>query len=120
MIASLHPGIRMQRAPCGALLLGCVLMTTGMVSYAAPKAAVHTVVMEAMQFSPPRLEVNIGDTVVWKNNDAFPHTATSDRSGFDSGNIQPGRSWKFIAKKRGSFPYSCALHPTMKGLLVVK
>lgn len=111
---------RKQHAQWRALLLGWALMGTAGDSYAAPKAAMHTVVVEAMQFAPPMLEVNAGDTVIWKNKDAFPHTATSDRSGFDSGNIRSGRSWKFIAKKRGTFPYSCALHPTMKGLLVVK
>ena len=94
-------------------------MAGGVASYAAPKA-VHTVAIEAMRFSPATLEVNVGDTVVWKNHDPFPHTATSDRKGFKSGNILPERSWKFIAKKRGSFPYSCALHETMKGLLIVK
>ena len=88
---------------------------------AAPKAAVHTVVIEGMQFSPAVLEVHAGDTVIWRNKDPYPHTATSDSNkGFDSGEIKPGRSWKLTAKKRGDFSYLCTLHRTMKGHLVVK
>lgn len=102
-----------------ALFLGCTLMLGGAASYAAPKT-VHMVTIEAMQFSPAILEVNVGDTVVWKNHDPYPHTATSNKNEFNSGNILPDHNWKFVAKKRGTFPYSCALHETMKGTLVVK
>lgn len=109
-----------QQSQWSALLLSCLLMAVGAVSYAAPKSATHTIVINGMQFSPPILEVHAGDTVIWKNKDPFPHTATSDKDGFNSGNILPERSWKFVAKKRGTFSYSCALHETMKGSLVVK
>jgi plastocyanin len=120
MMASPRHAFRKRYGGWNGLLLGCFLGGTVAASYAAPKAAVHTVAIEAMQFSPPKLEVNVGDMVIWKNKDAFPHTATSDDRGFDSGNIQSGRSWKFVAKKRGTFPYFCTLHPTMKAVLVVK
>ncbi len=84
------------------------------------KAKVHTITIEAMQFSPKTLEVNIGDTVIWKNNDLVNHTATADNKAFSSGDIPINRSWKFVAQKKGTLPYSCMLHPTMKGILVVK
>lgn len=84
------------------------------------KANVHTITIEAMQFSPKTIEVNVGDTVIWKNNDLVTHTATADNKAFISGDIPVHRSWKFVARKKGTFPYSCTLHPTMKGVLVVK
>lgn len=84
----------------------------------APKA--HTVVIEAMQFSPQIMEVNVGDTVVWKNKDFFPHTASAEGRSFDSGEIAQNRSWTFKARKKGDFSYVCRLHPTMKGSLRVK
>jgi len=80
----------------------------------------HTVVIEAMQFSPATLEVRAGDTVIWQNKDAFPHTATAENRSFDSGSIAYERSWKYKANKKGVFPYVCSLHPSMKGTLVVK
>jgi plastocyanin len=89
-------------------------------AHSAPKATVHTVVIDGMQFSPPSLEVNTGDTIIWKNKDLFPHTATSEGKKFDSGTIQPGQQWKYVAKERGTFQYLCTLHPPMKAVLVVK
>ena len=92
---------------------------------AAPRAAVHTVVIDGMRFVPGDLTVNAGDTVVWINKDPFPHTATSSATlsiatRFDSKDIAPGRSWKFVATRRGDFPYLCKLHRTMQGKLSVK
>lgn len=95
-------------------------MAAGLTSLAAPKTSVHTVVMEGTQFSPPSLEVHVGDTVIWKNKDPFPHTATAIDKTFDSGDIQSGASWKYQAKTKGTFPYVCTLHSTMKAVLVVK
>jgi plastocyanin len=89
-------------------------------SHAGGKPKVHTVIIEAMQFTPQTVEVNDGDTVIWKNKDAFPHTVTSADRSFDSEEIATNRSWKFKVSKKGVFPYVCALHPTMKGRLTVK
>lgn len=101
-------------------LAGALFLTAATLSYAAPQAATHTVIIDGMQFSPQTLEVNVGDTVIWKNKDPFPHTATSDGNGFDSGNIGADRSWKYVAKTRGTYPYVCSLHSNMRGVLVVK
>lgn len=83
-------------------------------------AAKKTVVVKIKnyEFSPANLTVNVGDTVVWKNGDVTPHTATG--KGIDSGSIEAGGSWSFTAKKKGSFSYICTFHPTMKGKLIVK
>ena len=81
----------------------------------------HTVVIEGMRFTPETLEVKPGDTVVWRNRDPFPHTATADaRGGPASPAIAAGGSWTFKARKRGDFPYLCTLHRTMKARLVVR
>lgn len=114
------PDFKRRRMHWKAPLLAVFLLSVGGMSVAAPKAVVHTVVVEGMQFSPATLEVNAGDTVIWNNKDPYPHTATSASDGFSSGEILPSRSWKFTAKKRGTFPYVCTLHPTMKASLVVK
>jgi plastocyanin len=76
--------------------------------------------MEATSFAPPSLTVRAGDVVVWVNKDPFPHTATSSDGGFDSREVPPDGRWSWKATKKGSFPYVCTLHPTMKGVLHVK
>ena len=85
-----------------------------------PKGKRQTVVIEATAFAPAELTVSAGDSVVWVNKDPFPHTATSKAGGFDSREMQPGASWKYVAGKKGDFPYICSLHPTMKGILRVR
>ena len=87
---------------------------------AAGQPKTHTVTIEATSFKPERLTVAAGDTVVWVNKDPFPHTATATAGGFDSGNIDPEKSWTLTAVKKGEFGYVCSLHPTMKARLKVE
>jgi plastocyanin len=82
--------------------------------------ATHTVSMDGTRFQPMELAVNVGDTVEWVNKDPFPHTATSEAGGFDSGVVEAGGLWKLAPVKSGEFAYICSLHPTMKGTLRVK
>jgi plastocyanin len=102
------------------LLLAGVMGALSPAAVAAPHGAVHTVVIEGMLFIPATLKVKVGDTVIWKNKDAFPHTATSEARGFDSKPIVADASWKFVATRRGTFAYVCTLHQTMKGTLTVE
>jgi plastocyanin len=85
----------------------------------AAKGARHQVVMEAVAYAPPALTVHRGDTVVWVNRDAFPHTVTAAGT-FDSGPIGASASWRYVVTKPGSFEYICTLHPNMKGTLKVE
>jgi plastocyanin len=102
------------------VLLAGVIGASPVAAVAASHGAVHTVVIDGMLFIPAELKVKAGDTVIWKNKDAFPHTATSVARGFDSKPIASGGSWKFVATRRGTFAYLCTLHQTMKGTLTVE
>jgi plastocyanin len=86
----------------------------------AAAAKTHTVKIEATRFEPATLTVAPGDTVIWVNADMFPHTATSAIGAFDSKEIKPGKSWKYVVPKKGLFEYLCSLHPTMKATLRVR
>jgi len=86
----------------------------------AAKGTVHTVTIDAMKYLPDRLTVHSGETVVWVNKDLFPHTVTEVSGRFDSHEIKPNASWRYVAKKRGEFAYVCSLHPSMKGTLLVE
>ena len=81
---------------------------------------VHAVSMSAFKFLPPTLEVHVGDVVEWKNADFAAHTATADDHSFDTGAVQAGEAKRVVARKRGTFPYSCRYHGAMKGTLVVE
>jgi len=89
----------------------------------APQKMV-TVAIRAFKFEPATVTVNVGDTVEWKNDDIVPHTATADSKAqkpvFDSGTIDTGAAWRYVARKKGTYNYSCTLHPNMKGKLIVQ
>jgi plastocyanin len=88
---------------------------------AAAEPKVHTITIKDFKFLPATITVNVGDTIVWKNEDLAPHTATSKgKNAFDSGNLDSGASWSYVVKKKGTYSYYCAYHLNMKGKLVVR
>jgi plastocyanin len=78
------------------------------------------VTIEGMKFVPERLEVAAGDTVVWTNKDFLPHSVTASGAKVESGDLAPGKTFRFVARKKGEMSYICRLHPVMKGVVVVK
>ncbi len=70
-------------------------------------------------FSPNPVEVNVGETVTWVNDDSGRHTVTSKDGIFDSGMMGKGESFSFTFDKAGEYPYFCAPHPNMVGTVVV-
>ena len=120
MLAFIPPGDKLPRYTGGVLLLAVALFSVSHGSDALAKPKMHTVIIEAMRFSPQVVEANIGDTVVWINKDLVVHTATAQNRSFNSSEIAQNRSWKLKVRSKGVFPYVCTFHPTMKGNLVVK
>jgi plastocyanin len=84
---------------------------------ARPAPRAHVVEIRGFAFAPARLNVAEGDTVVWRNADIVPHTATA-APGFDSGSIAAGGEWRWVATA-GDYSYLCSFHPTMRGDLSV-
>jgi len=70
-------------------------------------------------FSPARIEVKVGDTVTWTNNDSLTHTVTGD-GGIDSGELATGQTYTKTFDAAGDFAYACTIHPTMTGSVTVK
>lgn len=73
--------------------------------------------IKGFKFEPDKLEVEVGDIVVWTNQDIVPHIVTGDK--FKSKSMDQGQSWSLKVKQKGEFPYICRFHPTMKAELVV-
>jgi plastocyanin len=87
---------------------------------AANQPSQREVVIRGMKYQPADLTVHVGETVVWKNDDIFPHTVSAADQSFESGTIQPGASWTYVAKTAGAHAYICKPHPNMKAKLVVE
>ena len=113
-------GLPTRVAVAAALTLCLFLLHAGTGTGALAASTTHTIVIADMKYAPESLTVKPGDTIVWVNKDFFPHTATAADKSFDSRDIGTNKSWKYVAGKKGAFPYICTLHPTMKGTLIVK
>jgi plastocyanin len=75
-------------------------------------------------FSPNPIQVNVGSTVTWTNNDSQAHTVNSGNSPtqsglFDSPIIAPQATFEYTFTEAGEVPYFCILHPNMVGTLSV-
>jgi len=82
----------------------------------------------ATAYLPGDLEVPVGTTVTWRNDDTVVHTVTSgpavDNKAvpdgvFDSGDIPPGGSFSWTFDEPGRYPYHCAPHPWMAARILV-
>ena len=71
-------------------------------------------------FSPNPIQITVGSTVTWMNNTGPMHTATSDTGAWTTGNIAPGGTSAAVAfPTAGTFPYHCAIHPSLTGTVIV-
>lgn len=104
-----------------ALLGMLAAMVTGptpasMSTVRAPQVVVK---MAGADFSPTAVTVGAGATVRFENDDTDAHTVT-DPGLFDSGGLEPGRSFSYRFTKPGIYHYVCSIHPWMKGEIVVR
>lgn len=77
-------------------------------------------------FLPQVLVIQVGDSVRWINNHGIEHNAKSETkteeglSAFVSGQLMPNNSYTVQFTKPGTYDYVCAVHPAMKGIVIVK
>ncbi len=78
------------------------------------------VVIRNLAYQIPNIQVSPGTTVVWINEDAVPHTVTSEQGVFGSELMNQGQTYTRTFDQAGTFPYYCTPHPFMKGTVVVR
>ena len=82
-----------------------------------PARAQAAVEISGFAFKPATLRTTVGRTVTWRNADAAPHTATA--SAFSSPQLGKGATYRRTFVRAGTYSYLCALHPGMRGKVVV-
>ena len=70
-------------------------------------------------YQPNPIEVFVGSSVSWTNDDRIVHSVTDIEGEFDSGVMQPDEVFEYTFDKVRGFDYYCMLHPSMVGRLVV-
>ncbi len=77
-----------------------------------------TISGKANGFVPTSITVRKGTEITWTNSDLIAETVTGN--GWDSGDIQPGQTYKRVFDATGSFDYKSKYYPgTMQGTINV-
>lgn len=77
-------------------------------------------------YIPLNLEVVLGTTVEWVNDDSVPHTIQSQNSQgdiiglFNSAPLLTGDSFEYTFDESGVYNYFCSLHPWRVGIVTVR
>jgi plastocyanin len=102
-----------------------VLVAVGLAPLAAgpAHADVERVALGQFRFTPPRVEIAMGDSVIWEAADEG-HTVTARDGSFDSsprGLMAEGDQYRYRFKLPGTFTYFCRVHQArgMVGEIVV-
>ena len=87
----------------------------------SPASGPQSVTIVDFEYDPDPVEVSVGDTITWTNEDGFAHTVTSndDNSDFDSGNLAEGDTFEMSFDEAGEYAYICTIHTQMKATVVV-
>jgi plastocyanin len=85
---------------------------------AKPTGGRSAVQIAGFAFEPSTLRTTVGSVVTWRNADPAPHTATGRL--FSSPQLRQGGTYRHRFTRAGTYPYVCALHPGMRGTVVVQ
>ena len=80
----------------------------------------NAVSINGFAFRPAEMTVQRGQAVTWTNDDPAEHTVTEQSSAFTSETLSQGDRFRMVFDRPGTYRYFCALHPEMKGTVVVK
>lgn len=86
------------------------------------QAETYEVGQENKKFTKTKLQIKVGDTVKFTNNDSFFHNvfSLSDAQMFDLGSYPKGESRDVVFETAGEVEVECAIHPEMLMTIDVK
>jgi plastocyanin len=114
------PGWRVTGA---LVLVTAVAGVIGILPARPAGAFVERVEMAGQRFNPPRVEIQMGDSVIWEAGDDG-HTVTARDGSFDSGDrglMAEGDQFRWRFRSPGTYAYYCRVHQSrgMVGEVVV-
>ncbi|MFE0325200.1 cupredoxin domain-containing protein [Streptomyces sp. NPDC058960] len=106
------------RATAAVAALSLSLLGVGLTAPPA-SAATYSVSLKNLQYNPPTLDVQVGDSVTWSNDETNGVTHSVTGGDLNSPDLAPGAKYSFTFSSPGTFSYHCRFHPDMQGTVVV-
>jgi plastocyanin len=104
-------------------ILTAAVVLSSLACWSPPGAAqqVHEVSIRDYKFEPAVVQIKVGDTVRWTNNEKRTSHSVffTGAESLESDRLFPGESWQRVFDKPGTYPYTCGPHPEMTGKIVV-
>jgi plastocyanin len=104
----------------GLALAGCG-SSTGSSSTSSSSSAVR-VTIKNFAYIPSVIHANVGQTIVWTNEDTPPHNVTylsGPKFASSPPMMSTGAKFRLTLRQAGTINYYCTIHPWMKGTIVV-
>lgn len=98
--------------------LAAALLNAGATFAPVYAADAQVRIVDFMRFEPEVLTVAAGTTVTWTNKDGSNHIITVP--GAQSGRLHMDKSWSHTFDAPGTIEYQCAMHPRMRGKIIVE
>lgn len=90
-------------------------------AFKASAAATKSVSLKNKKFSPSKVTISKGSTVKWTWREKVPHNIIAKGNRFKSlTKLKSSGTYSVKFSKKGTFSYSCTIHPGMVGKVVVK
>lgn len=82
----------------------------------------NTINIKDMAFTPSTITVQAGAIVRWVNRDSVTHSVVFSKGSNinSSGALSGGQSFSVKFNTKGTYPYSCGIHPSMTGTVIVE
>lgn len=111
-------GLLMKARP--ALVIGAMAIAVGVLPLRGASAgADHLVEMKGVSFVPEEIQIAVGDSLTWVNQDEDKHDPASKTGEFDSPTLQKGQTFTVTFDQPDTIQYFCKVHTYMQGQIVV-
>ena len=85
-----------------------------------PPVTTNTISIKNFTFNPSTLTVKVGANVTWTNEDSASHQVKEDNGLFLSSVLGNGQSFTYTFTAIGTYNYTCNIHSTMHGKVIVE
>lgn len=78
----------------------------------------NEIIIKDFSFNPETLNINTGTEITWTNQDPVVHKIII-KDLTESSNLNQGDKFTYTFTNKGTYNYSCAIHPSMTGKIIV-
>ena len=87
---------------------------------AASPAGEVSINISGFKFDPASVTVKVGTTLTWTNQDTATHTVKANDGSWSSDNLMQADTFSQAFTQAGAFAYTCGIHPSMVGIVIVE